>query len=160
MYSKLPQLLLYRTHNLRNKTAAIAEALGLNPVQADQLVRSDPRLMTYAPETLQQRAVALQELLQLPGQPALRKVVLGWPSLLRKRTQSIAGGGGRVGKMWPRLFVRGEARIWMLVRGGACPLPRALLAGACNSTIICTSGCIAQHFSLSLGVGYSATVHC
>uniref|UniRef100_A0A383W8V6 Uncharacterized protein n=1 Tax=Tetradesmus obliquus TaxID=3088 RepID=A0A383W8V6_TETOB len=90
MYSKLPQLLLYRTHNLRNKTAAIAEALGLSPGQADQLVRSDPRLMTYAPETLQQRAVALQELLGLPGQPALRKVVLGWPSLLRKRTQSIA----------------------------------------------------------------------
>jgi hypothetical protein len=91
MYNKLPQLLLYRTPNLRRKTAAIAEALGLNPTQANQLVRSDPRLMTYAPETLQQRAEALQELLQLPGQAVLRKVVMGWPSLLRKSTQSIAG---------------------------------------------------------------------
>jgi hypothetical protein len=91
MYSKLPQLLLYRTPNLRRKTAALAAVLGLNPSQANQLVRSDPRLLTYSPDLLQQRGEALQELLQLRGQKGLRKVVMAWPSLLRKSTQSIAG---------------------------------------------------------------------
>jgi hypothetical protein len=92
MYRKLPQLLLYRTFNLRRKTATIAELLGLNPGAADQLVRADPRLMTYASETLQQRAEALTQLLQLRDQAALRRLVMRWPSLLRKSTESIAGG--------------------------------------------------------------------
>jgi ABC-type proline/glycine betaine transport system ATPase subunit len=91
MYRKLPQLLLYRTYNLRRKTAVIADLLGLNPEQADQLVRADPRLMTYAPETLQQRAEALLELLGLRDQGALRRVVMRYPSLLRKSTESIEG---------------------------------------------------------------------
>jgi hypothetical protein len=92
MYRKLPQLLLYRTFNLRRKTATITDLLGLNPGAADQLVRSDPRLMTYAPETLQQRAEALTQLLGLRDQGALRRLVLRWPSLLRKSTESVAGG--------------------------------------------------------------------
>ncbi|KAF6250745.1 hypothetical protein COO60DRAFT_757042 [Scenedesmus sp. NREL 46B-D3] len=91
MYRKLPQLLLYRTHNLRRKTAAIAEVLGLNPDQASRLVRADPRLMTYAPETLRRRAGALRQLLLLPGRAALRRLVVRWPSLLRKSESSIAG---------------------------------------------------------------------
>jgi len=91
LYTRMPQVLLYRPSLINHKTASLADSLSMQLQQAERLVLRHPRLLTFSADKLQQRVRDLQQLLQLETDRQLQRLVLTQPSLLYKKKETLAG---------------------------------------------------------------------